>query len=55
MAMGNVAEQQKVAHRRARDRALIDEDATLSQPLAHFRVAQTIPHVPVDRQGDDVV
>ena len=52
---GHFTEQRQEASDPAVDRALIDQDATLSQPLADFGVAQSVTDVLPHGQHNDLV
>ena len=51
----SLSEERKEALHPPIDRALVNEDAALGQPLADFGVTEPLTHVPADRQRDDVV
>ena len=51
----HLAERRQKALHPAIDRALIDQDSVLGQPVTDFGVAEAIAHIPADGQGNDVV
>jgi hypothetical protein len=55
MRTGSFSEQRQEALNPAIDGATVDHKTTFSEPLDNVGVAQAIPNIPPDRQGDHVI